>query len=245
MKKILLTFVCIAFLALTVSAAAGPGQKVTHTISLNFPFAPHVSGSAALTSYASITDTCSYLATTEPYINDGKVHDSITLISWYEGVLKGILKASRGTLVRKDTIRVVGLQAMEIEYVRGDKNSLPVTFCSRALLANGELLVYSFTAPSLRYDKMSGLKKQFFSSIQLRGDTVITQYQPRSIAAAPATSPSPAGAVIAKSDSASHSPATPTRFLDSHAGSVIKMFGLLILFCAIIYFFATLSRRKG
>jgi hypothetical protein len=129
--------------------------------------------------YVYQTDSCSYLAQVKPYIDGGKVHDSATLAAFYDGMSKGMLKGAKGTMLRKDSIEIGALKAIELEYVRGDEHSLPVTVCSRALLVNGQVIVYSFTAPTSRYERMKGAKDKFLSSITFNKDSVLIQYHPK------------------------------------------------------------------
>jgi hypothetical protein len=241
MKKALLSVFCFVFLALAASGAGWSPQQVTRSVSISFPAAPHTSSIPDQTNYLLETDSCSYFAQTRQYIYDGKVHDSITLAAFYDGMVKGILRAAKGTLVRKDSIKVAGLQAIELEYVKGDERSLPLTVCSRGLLLNGELLLYSFAVPSESYDRMRATREKFFASLSIKKDTVLMQYKPvdAAIGSSSALSADPA-----PSDTTRHvSP--PVSFINSHAGAVVKTFGLLILFSAMVYFLATFSRRKG
>ena len=242
MKKTLLLVLCILLVSAYVSAADGQQKDITKVVSLRFPGPPQVSGRADQTNYIYQTDSCSYLAQVKPYIDGGKVHDSATLAAFYEGMSKGMLKGAKGTVLRKESIEVGTLKAMKLEYVRGDEHSLPVTVCSHALLVNGQVIVYSFTAPTSRYDRMKGTKAKFLSSITFNKDSVLIQYH---LKVQSDSAHLVSDSIIKKVDSLSHPALVQVPFMQSHAGSVIRMFGILILFSGVIYFFATLSRRKG
>lgn len=237
MKKVLLSVLGFVFLALAASGAGWSPQQVTRSVSISFPAVPHTSSIPDQTNYLLETDSCSYFAQTRQYIYDGKVHDSITLAAFYDGMVKGVLRAAKGTLVRKDYVQVAGLQAIELEYVKGDERSLPLTVCSRGLLLNGNLLLYSFAVPSESYERMKATKEKFFSSISVKKDTVMIQYKPND--------GSSAISITTVASDTTKRTAAPVSFFNSHAGSVVRMFGLLILFSVIIYLLATLSRRKG
>jgi hypothetical protein len=88
---------------------------------------------------------------------------------------------------------------------------------------------------------MKATREKFFASISIKKDTILMQYKPVD---AGFGSSSALSAGAAPSDTTKHiSP--PVSFINSHAGAVVKTFGLLILFSAIVYFLATFSRRKG
>ena len=242
MKKTLLSILSVLLIVDHISAAEGQLRDVTKVVSIRFPGVPQVSGRLDQTNYIYQTDSCSYLVQVKPYIDQGKVHDSATLAAFYDGMSKGMLKGAKGTILRMDSIEVGKLKAMELEYVRGDEHSLPVTVCSRALLVNSQVIVYSFTAPTSRYDRMKGAKGKFLSSITFNKDSVLIQYHPKAQNDSVSTK---SDTFITKSDSVNQTPVAAVPFMQSHAGSVIRMFGILLLFSGVIYFFATLSRRKG
>lgn len=241
MKKTLLSILSVLLMVAHISAADGPLKDVTKVVAIWFPGVPQVSGRLDQTNYIYQTDSCSYLVQVKPYIDQGKVHDSATLAAFYDGMSKGMLKGAKGTVLRIDSIEVDKLKAMELEYVRGDEHSLPVTVCSRALLVNGQVIVYSFTAPTQRYERMKAAKDKFISSITFNKDSVLIQYH---VKIQSDSAHLVSDSIIKKVDSLSHPAVVQVPFMQSHAGSVIRMFGILILFSGVIYFFATLSRRK-
>jgi hypothetical protein len=243
MKKILLPFLCFTLLTLTAFAADWPRQEITKAISFGFPAKARITTAFDQVNYLYSADTCSYLVQTKPYKEGGKVNDSTTLEAFYNGVAKGIIKGAKATLVHKNDMYVNGLRGIELEYVKGDQFSHPVTVGTRILLVDDLLLVYSFTAPSQSYAAMHSLEEQFLSSITIAKDSVATQYHPMTAADSIAVSTIRPGAVPAISDT-SHAAYAPHNFWGTHAGSVFRMFGVLILIFALIYFFATLSRRK-
>lgn len=239
------TLLSLLFLA-SWSLYAGPGvqQRVTNVLSVTFPEAPRATHLADQQNYLLETDTCAWLAQAKPYVEDGRVHDSATLASFYDGMARGILRAARGTETHTSTVTIGGIQALEIEYVKGDERSLPATVCSRALKVNGQVVILSFTAPTRLYDKMTATRDRFFSTITLAHDSILTAYQPWSPADSAAASEAAALATVT-ADTATAAAKPQVNFMDSHAGSVIKMFGLLILVCALIYSWAVYTRRKG
>ena len=124
MKKPLFFIFCFLFLALSLSAAGWLRQDIAKIASFRFPAQPHISVTGNLTNYLYLTDSCSYLVQTKAYNDEGKVHDNITLLAFYDGMVKGMIKGAKGTFVRKDSIGVAGLKGVEVEYVKGDQHSL-------------------------------------------------------------------------------------------------------------------------
>ncbi|MBS1624127.1 MAG: hypothetical protein JST83_08925 [Bacteroidetes bacterium] len=243
----------IALLSLLLSATgicAGHGaqavpQRVTGVVSVTFPTVPRATRVADQQNYLVQTDTCAWLAQAKPYIDSGQVHDSATLASFYNGMAKGILRAAKGAETRRNSVTIDGLKALEIEYVKGDNRSLPATVCSRALKVNGQIVIISFTAPTELYGKMTATRDKFFASITLDKDSMPESY-PASDQAPKDSGQTAVATASATDTSAVHMAApAPTPFMRSHAGSVLKMFGLLILVCALIYAFAVYTRRNG
>ncbi len=245
-RKTLLFLLFFAAGAWSLCAATGVQQRITGVVSVTFPAEPRATHVADQQNYLYETDTCAWLAQSKPYVEDGRVHDSATLASFYDGMASGILRAAKGTETHRSNISIGNLRALEIEYVKGDERSLPATVCSRALKVNGEVVILSFTAPTQLYDKMTTTRDKFFSTITLAHDSALVAYQPWSPADSAADAAGAAQAT-AHGDTAAAKTAAPvaTSFMDSHAGSVIKMFGLLILVCALIYSWAVFTRRKG
>lgn len=242
-RKLLLSLIVLSACAPGVRAAQGVPQRLTGVVSVTFPSAPRATRVGDQQNYLVQTDTCAWLAQAKPYAENGQVHDSITLASFYEGMAKGILRAAKGTETHRSNLRLGGLPALEIEYVKGDSRSLPATVCSRALKVNGQIVIVSFTAPTQLYDRMAPVRDKFFASIKLDQDSTLQSYPPyvRVDSVVPVGSTVPAAAT----DSSTVARPAPVPFMRSHAGSVIKMFGLLILVCALIYGFAVYTRRKG
>lgn len=242
-RKVILSLVCLAMVAWQ-AAAAGVQQRITSVLSVTFPAEPRATHVDDQLNYLYQTDTCAWLAQAKQYEENGQVHDSATLASFYEGMAKGILRAAKGTETRRSNININGLRAMEIEYVKGDQRSLPATVCSRALKVNGEIVILSFTAPTERYDRLAGERNKFFNSMVLDKDSTLNQYTD-AVPAAPARAADSTAISPADTTSKAIPTQAPVSFMQSHAGSVIKMFGLLVLVCALIYGFAVYTRRKG
>ncbi len=241
MRKTLLS---LLFFAASLSAMAGAPvqQRLTGVVSVAFPSAPRATHVGDQQNYLYETDTCAWLAQVRPYEEDGHVHDSVTLASFYDGMAKGILRAAKGTEIHRSDIRIGGLRALEIEYIKGESRSLPSTVCSRAIKVNGNIVIASFTAPTQLYNGMTAMRDRFFSSIMLDHDSTLQEYPPyvRVDSAAPAATAPAASA----GDSTAVATQAPVAFMDSHAGSVVKMIGLLVMVCALIYGWAVYTRRR-
>lgn len=245
LRKIILSLLWLACGAWSLSAT-GVTQRITGAVSVTFPAAPRATHIDDQQNYLYETDTCAWLAQSKPYMGHVSVHDSATLASFYEGMAKGILRAAKGTETHRSYVQTGSIRTLEIEYVKGDQRSLPATVCSRALKVNGQVVIVSFTAPTQLYDRMAGIRDRFFSSITFDRDSTIAAYDPYTAADSSRVAAAAAQA-SAKGDTTATATATPATvpFMDSHAGSVIKMFGLLIMVCALIYGWAVYTRRKG
>ena len=166
MKKYVLLNLWMALMILP-AMAKDVTQPINNICSFTFPAAPQVTEAQGAKNYLYNTDSCSYLVQAKRVTEQGIVKDTATLYSFYRGIIKGILRASHGSVVSIKKIENGNLHEVELEYVKGDKDHLPLSVCSRILLVDDYLVITSFSAPFERFMGQKVLKENFFNSFSL------------------------------------------------------------------------------
>ena len=196
MRRNVLLSLCLIILTVNVYAVDGIKQDIDKTCWFTFPATPHLTDVHGLKNFIYETDSCSYVVQIKPLTNLGIVHDTATLSAFYGGIVKGILRGDRATLIGTKRFEVAGLSGVEMEYIKVDKDHQPVSECTRILLINGKLLAYSFSSPYAKFIALRKFKDAFFNSINFDGIKHLEQF-----------------AISAPIDTAI--PATPTPVFDS------------------------------
>ena len=165
MKRNVLLNLCLILLAVNVFAD-GVTQDVDKVFSLEFPAAPRTGNMPGVRGFLYMTDSCSYMVRMTPMTKQDAIKDSASLSAFYGGTVKGIIRASSGTLLGSKPVDIQGIQGFELDYVQGGRGHL-VAVTSRILLTQGHLIVYTFTTPFEHASAMQHLKKHFFESFSL------------------------------------------------------------------------------
>lgn len=241
MKRHILPALCLIMITASAYATDSVTQEVDKVCSLNFPATPHFTNAQGLKNYLYMTDSCSYLVQVKPMTKEGVVHDTGTLSAFYGGIVKGILRGERGTLIGSKRIDILGLRGEEMEYIKADKDHQPISECSRILLLDGRLIVYSFSAPYGRFVTLKYARDRFFASFSISRDKPVETAKPAAMQASD-TTPTPIFDSVV-----SHLPATAdhTELVNRNTLNFIISFAVCILLLAgILYVLIRWKKRK-
>lgn len=247
MKKYVLLNLCLIFLAVTLHAADGVTQDIDKICHFTFPFAPQTSEVGGMRNYLCPTDSCSYLVQIKPLVKAGIVRDTATLRAFYSGIVKGILRGAHGSLIGHKKVDADGLVAEELEYIKGDKDHQPLSICSRILLLDGRVIVYTFSAPYSRFSALRHSQDQFFSSFQTDKEAaksqLITSADSLPTAVAEDTFLQPVTDTMAAHP---HPAVIHTELVRSNTLHFIVSFALcILLLAAILYLLVRWKKKRG
>ena len=245
MKKYVLLNLCLILLAVTLRAADYT-QEIDRIGHFSFPAAPQISDAGGMTNYLGNADSCSYLVQIKPLVKAGVVKDTATLHAFYAGIVKGILRGAHGTLIGHKPVDIKGREGEELEYVKGDKDHQPVSVCSRILLINGNVVVYTFSAPFSNFIPYRHLQDHFFDSFIIDKEALqskISTVDTSCIAADTGLFSTP----ISDTASAGPRPAVVhTELVRSNTLHFIVSFALcILLLAAILYVLVRLKKRNS
>jgi hypothetical protein len=173
--------------------------------------------------------------------------DTATLHAFYAGIVKGVLRGARGTLIGHKPVDINGREGEELEYVKGDKDHQPVSVCSRILLINGSVVVYTFSAPYSNFSAYRHLQEHFFASFGIDKDAkqskLSTVDTSRTATIDTGLFPTPLyDSVMAKP----HPAKVHTELVKSNTLHFIVSFALcILLLAAILYVLVRLKKRNS
>ena len=121
------------------------------------------------------------------------------------------------------------MRGQEFEYVKGNEHQQPVSVCSRTVVLNGYLIVYSFSAPYSRFAAQKDGQDRFFASFKLDEKLPVSQLTD-SAGVAPAPAIATNGVVSGQPQASIHTELVKPNtlyFIISFAGSILLLIGIL------------------
>ena len=151
-------------------------QNIANLVSVTFPEKPSISDTLGNMVTKFIDSTGMYTVINREIDPQQLLFKPDKLAEFYDPIIKGYVKGTKGKLIEKKIFEVQGFKGIEIETVASPNPNLPDLRYARMILLNNTLITINFWTLSENKQATETARKQFFNSLTINADqTTITQ----------------------------------------------------------------------
>ncbi len=166
MTKAILTF-SLTLLSFLVNAQGNYKQKLGDVAVISFPKKPVAGDTLGIQGYRLTDSIALYVATFKLLTTDDFIVDSDSVSNFYDKVVTGLLKNTKGKLISKRSFEINGLKGVEVEHHSDEFPGMPDLRYDRIILLNNTAINITFWTFSSAKEKSLSARDKFFSSFKI------------------------------------------------------------------------------